>query len=281
VWLGPTAGPELGFACDCLRGRLDLVECETMANAVAWEAHAGRRPGVVLFAADRPGRWALDDVVAAARRWPLAMLFGVVSSLGEGRRRSGPAIAGLDEVAWHELPGRLECWLAARAAGRAGALAAPATARREERLLEALDAAAHAGRNAPRAPVWLAGSRGADLEGLADLLTLSGRHVSGTTSGRPPLDAPSPLVVWDVVALGPDDLAWLRMMAANRPGVGIVLLESFPRGESVQAALRAGAHAVLGRPLTLEALEGTLRRVEGPAWETRAANGLGATMPRR
>lgn len=281
MWLGSAAGPELECARDCLLGRLELVECRTLAEACSWEADTGRRPSVVMFAADRPGRWTVDAVVAAARRWPLAVMVSVVSSLGEGRRRSGPTIAGLEEIAWHELPGRLECWLAARAAGRAGALAAPATARREERLLEALDAAAGAGRRAARAPVWLAGSRNADLDGLSDLLGLAGRRVAGTTSGRPPLDPPSPLVVWDVVAAAADDLAWLRMMAANRPGVGIVLLESFPRGESVQAALRAGAAAVLGRPLTLEALEGTLRRVEGPAWESRAVTGLGATLPRR
>jgi hypothetical protein len=281
LWLGPSAGAELGFVCDCLRGRLELVECGTVADAVAWQAAGGRQPRLVLLAADRPGRWSLDAVVAAARQWPLATLLGVGTSLGEGRRRSGPVIAGLEEIAWHELPGRLECWLADLAAGRAGALAAPATARREERLLEALDSVMTVEQGDLRASVWLAGGRGADLEGLADLLALAGRRVAGTTSGRPPLDPPAPLVVWDAVAIGPDDLAWLRMVAANRPGVGIVLLESFPRGDSNQAALRAGAGAVLGRPLTLEALEGTLRRLERLDRETRGLTGLGAAAPRR
>lgn len=266
---------------DCLRGRLELVECRTVADAVAWEAAAGRRPGVVFLAADRPGRWPLDAVVEATRRWPLATLLGVMASLGEGRRRSGPVIGGIEEVAWHELPGRLECWLAELAAGRAGALAAPATARREDRLLGALDSVMTVERGDLRAPVWLAGGRGADLEGLADLLALAGRRVAGTTCGRPPLDSVSPLIVWDVVAIGLDDLAWLRMVAANRPGAGIVLLESFPRGDSTQAALRAGASAVVGRPLTLEALEGTLRRLERLTRESRAATGLGVAQRRR
>jgi hypothetical protein len=125
------------------------------------------------------------------------------------------------------------------------------------------------------------GEYGALRAESADLLALAGRRVAGTTSGRPPLDPPAPLVVWDAVAIGPDDLAWLRMVAANRPGVGIVLLESFPRGDSNQAALRAGAGAVLGRPLTLEALEGTLRRLERLDRETRGLTGLGAAAPRR
>ena len=281
VWLGPTAGAEFEFVREALHGRVELVECLTVAEATAWASAAGRRPTLVLLAADRPGRWSLEEVVAATRRWPLATLLGVGTSLGEGRRRSGPLIAGIEEVAWHDLPGRLECWLAELAAGRAGALAAPATARREERLLEAIDSVMRAERGEHREPVWLAGGRGADLEGLADLITLAGRRVAGVTSGRPPLDPMAALVVWDVVAIGPDDLAWLRMVAANRPGVGIVLLESFPRGDSTQAALRAGARAVVGRPLTLEALEGTLRRLERLARETRGATGLGAAMPRR
>jgi hypothetical protein len=38
---------------------------------------------------------------------------------------------------------------------------------------------------------------------------------------------------------------------------------------------------VLGRPLTLEALEGTLRRLERLDRETRGLTGLGAAAPRR
>ena len=262
-WLGSVAGDELDLVRGALRDRLDLVEHRTVEEAVAWEsARAGRRPDLVLLATDRPGRWSLATAVAAARHWPLAALVGVVTSLGEGRRRSGPVVPGLEEVAWHELPGRLECWLAARAAGRGGGLATPATARREERLLDACDAVAALGHAAPAMSVAIAGGRGADLEGLADLLALAGRRVAGATPGRPPLDLEAPLLVWDAVVIGADDLAWLRMLAANRPSLGIVLLDSFPRGDTTRAALRAGAGAVLGRPLTLEILEGTLRRLE-------------------
>jgi hypothetical protein len=40
-----------------------------------------------------------------------------------------------------------------------------------------------------------------------------------------------------------------------------VLLESFPRGDSTASALRAGASAVLGVPISLESLTGTLQRL--------------------
>lgn len=281
LWLGPPGDGELALARAAVQGQLDLVECRTFADAVEWEAGTRRRPAIVLLAADRPGRWPPGAVVDAAQRWPLAAIVGVVTSLGDGRRRSGPVIAGIEEVAWHDLPGRLECWLAARAAGRPGALGVPATARREERLLEAVDAVAALEHEPAGLAVWIAGGRGGDLDGLADLLLLAGRRVAGRTAGRPPLDADASLLLWDAVAIGPDDLAWLRMLAANRPGTGIVMLASFPRGDAVEAALRAGAGAVLGRPLSLEALEGTLRRLERSAPRIRPATGLGAAARHR
>ena len=84
-----------------------------------------------------------------------------------------------------------------------------------------------------------------------------------------------------MVAIGPDDLAWLRMLTANGPHTRVVLLESFPRGDAAEAALRAGAGAVLGRPLGLEALEGTLRRLERTNPGTPPPNGVGAAAARR
>ena len=280
-WIGPTVGEELAFVRSSLADQLELVEHATVEDACARETSEGRPPDLVLLAVDRPGRWSPAALVAVARRWPLAAIVGVATSLGEGRRRSGPTIAGIEEVAWHDLPGRLECWLAARAAGGPGALGVPATARREERLLETLDAVVGLDRAGRDAAVWIAGGRGSDLEGLSDLLALAGRRVAGRTRGRPPLDIGAPLLVWDVVAISQDDLAWLRMVAANRPEKGVLLLESFPRGDAVEAALRAGAGAVLGRPLVLEALEGTLRRLERKTPSSRLPTGLGAAAGRR
>ena len=74
------------------------------------------------------------------------------------------------------------------------------------------------------------------------------------------------------------------MFTAHRPGLPVIVVESFPRGDTVLAALRAGATAVLGRPLSLEALAGTLLRQEGgcvpavaaAAAETAAGTGIGA-----
>ena len=263
LWLGATAGAELGFAHAWLVERADLVVAESPAVAAA--ACGPRRPALAILATDRPGRWSLHDAVALSRLWPLMPIVSVATSLADGRRRSGPPLAGVEEVAWHDLPGRLDRWLAEVAAGRPGPLGLPATARREERLLESNDALERTIRRADAAPVSVAASRGSDLEGLVDLLALAGRRIVRQIRGRPPLDEPAKLLVWDVGSLEQEDLAWLRMLSANRPALGILILESFPRGDSTQAAVQAGAGAVLGRPVTLEALVGTLERLESAA----------------
>lgn len=261
LWVGPSTGADLGLAHRWLAERAAVIVAETPAAARDRIEAAGRgRPVLAVFATDRPGRFSLDDVLVVAREWPLAAIVSVAASLADGRRRSGPPLPGVEEVAWHELPGRLERWFADLAVGRPGLLGLPATSRREERILAASDSLRDARPAAE--PVSVAAARSDDLEGLVDLIALSGRRIARRTRGRPPLDEPAKLLVWDVGCLGEEDIAWLRMLVANRPGLAVVLLESFPRGDATEAALEAGARAVLGRPVTLESLEGTLARLE-------------------
>lgn len=265
LWVGGTQGAELGMAHRWLESRARVVVADTPAAAAAAIDQAGcGAPVLAVFATDRPGRHSLDDVVLVARQWPLAAVVSVAASLTDGRRRSGPALPGIEDVPWHDLAGRLERWFADLAAGRPGQLGLPATARREERILAASDGLreSRAAQTGEPAAVSVAAMRADDLEGLVDLLSLSGRKVVRRVRGRPRLDEPAALLVWDVGCLTEEDLAWLRMLVANRPGLAVVLLESFPRGDATEAALAAGARAVLGRPVTLEALEGALARLE-------------------
>jgi hypothetical protein len=263
LWVGETTGVELGLAHRWLAERMAVIVAETPAVAPAKVEAAGRGvPVLAIFATDRPGRHTLDDVLVVARQWPLAAIVSVATSLADGRRRSGPPLPGVEEVVWHDLPGRLERWFADLAAGRPGVLGLPATARREERILAASDGLRESRNAIEPLPVSVAAARSDDLEGLVDLIALSGRRIARRTRGRPPLDEPAALLVWDVGCLCEEDLAWLRMLVANRPNLAVVLLESFPRGDATETALKAGAGAVLGRPVTLESLEGTLARLE-------------------
>ncbi|MFM8734310.1 MAG: hypothetical protein ACKOC8_03850 [Pirellulales bacterium] len=263
LWIGAADDVELDLARSWARQMTYLVEAADIASACAgsWPGFVDRSPAAVLLASPTPFAWSVHDCIAVARRWPLAPLVSVCTSLVDGRRRSGPQLPGVEEVAWSDLPGRLSWWLHDRGRGRPGGLGMPATARREERLLEAAGRVTEFGsRGGGR--VAVAAARQIDLEGLADLLTAAGRPPVRRVCGRPAVDEPADIVVWDVASASADDLTWLRMLAANRPGLAVILLESFPRGDWCAAALASGAAAVLARPASLESLTGLLLRLD-------------------
>lgn len=259
AWVGAASGVELAWAREALA---DLAAVHDYPAAADVDAIAPDAPwpAVVLLASDVPARWRLEDLTALARRWPLAPLVSVATSLADGRRRSGPPLPGTEEVPWSELPSRVAWWLAERAAGRPGSLGLPATARREDRALEAAAALRPLGRTLR---VSVAAETPADVDGIGDLLAAAGHEVLRRTCGRPPLDEPADLLVWDAGSLGAAHLAWLRMLAANRPDLRVVIVDSFPRADTALAALRSGAAVVLGRPLAPESLAGALARPRG------------------
>jgi CheY-like chemotaxis protein len=214
-------------------------------------------PTLAVLATEAPGRWRLDDCIVLARCWPLAVIIAVTTSLGDGRRRSGPVLPGIEEVPWNELPARLAIWLADLTAGLPGALGVPPTARREERLLQTSEGLARArGRRATR--VAVAAPDPLALEGLVGLVAGLGHEVTARAVGRTPVDAPTDVVVWEVADVDQATLVWLRLLAGARPARQVVVVTAFPRGDSALAALQAGARAVLGQPICLEALAGAL-----------------------
>ncbi len=259
LWVGPADAADMRLARGWV-GELGLVhEAGSVADAIGAPPapFVDRTPGVILLAADAPGRWSPEQVLALAVRWPLAPIVAVAGGLVDGRRRSGPPLPGIEDVSWHDLPGRLAWWLAERAAGRPGTLGLPGTARREDRILEAATSGSPP-------PVSVAAGTPVDLDGLVDLVTAAGANVVRRSRGRPPLDEPARLLIWDVGHVEADHLAWVRMLAANRPALKIVLLDSFPRPDTTLAAIHAGAGAVLGRPASAETLAGTLVRLADP-----------------
>lgn len=264
LWVGPTVGPELSLARQWAGELAVVIEAVTPDAAVTAPppALADRSPAVVLLACAGPGSWTLSDAVRLSRRWPLSPVISVGTTLLEGRRRSGPPLPGVDEIAWYELPGRLAWWFADLAAGVAGTLGMPATARREERFAEA--AARVASATAVRPIASIAAFRQVDLESLTDLVAAAGCTPGRCTVGRPPVEDEADLVFWDVASLSHEHIMWLSMLKANRPGLRVVVFDSFPRGDSAQAALGAGAAAVLGRPASLEAVAGTILRLAKP-----------------
>ncbi len=265
IWIDDGDPAELALARDRVAA-LPGCRLTAIARVCLPEGPLGRRgnsgpivhPDVVILAADRPGRWTPAEALAVSLRWPLVPILAVSTSLADGRRRSGPPLPGVEEIPWHDAAGRLTRWFADRDAGLPGSLGQPCTARREERLLEAPSFMPGLRSSEPLPAVSVAARRLLDLEGISELLLAAGHPVARRTVGRPHLEDGAGCIVWDACRLDPDDLEWLRMLLANQPGTAVVVLESFPRGDSALAALRAGAAAVLSRPVGLEALGGTL-----------------------
>jgi len=267
LWIGSQLGSELGTVYDWTsqRAEVDVFDSPPAAIAacVAQESQRLTRespclstqPTLAVLSTDRPGRWTQNDAVLLSRMWPLMPIVSLASSLGDGCRRSGPTIPGVEEVLWHDFICRFESWQADKKAGRCGTLGLPATVRREERFLEATTAINAATVSAFH--ISVVASHQVDLDGLVDLLTLSGWRITHAACGRPSLNDPATALIWDAGSLGASQLAWLAMLTASRPACRIVVLDSFPRGDSTRAAIAAGAAAVLGRPLSLETLKGT------------------------
>lgn len=256
AWIGGTGRPELAWAKAAAASIAPLQE----GFRDAWTDEAlVASPTVTLLATDRPGRFVLADAVAISRRWPLTVPVSVATSLADGRRRSGPPLPGIEEVPWCDLPGRLRFWLAGLEAGRPGLLGLPATCRREDRLFEAAtEVRDRRAAGMPRCRVAVAAGQPADLDGLVAMVTAIGHEIAACHLRRPPVDVDADLLLWDAEALDATQLSWLRLLTANRPGLPVVLLDSFPHHDTARAAFAAGADAVLSRPLSLEALAGTL-----------------------
>lgn len=267
LWVGTTTGLELDLARSLLSSVADVADV-----AHPRDARGDVQPSLAVLASDRPGRFTVADAVLLSQRWPLMPIVSVAATLVEGRRRSGPQLPGIEEVAWHDLAGRCGWWLTALESGLPTGLGMPATSRREDRLLESI-AALRRRRDWTAVDVSVAAPRPVELEGLCDLLLTAGHRIAHRSCGRPRIDESAAALVWDVDAILPDELAWLRLLAANRPQLDIVMLESFPRGDTSAAAMQAGAAAVLGRPVSLEALTGMLHRRKPPSF--RPSAGLG------
>jgi len=285
AWIGDTAAAELAWARAAVIGLAnvrDLPRPADDAAARSADAVEMNAPAVVVLATDWPGRFGTPAVAEIARRWPLAMIVSVATCLAEGRRRSGPPLPGVEEVPWNDLPARMAWWFAELDAGRPGPLGLPGTARREDRF-DAVARSARRWRDAagvatpqrgtpdgasgdhapenpasPRPRVVVAADRAEDLDGTAAAVTAAGGEVVHRVRGLPPSDLPADAMVLELDRIGDEQLAWLRQLAAAQPRCRPILLDSFPRHETVAAAIAGGAVAVLTRPVSLEALAGGL-----------------------
>ncbi len=268
-------GPQAGL-CILLNGDVERKEFERCAEAL-------ERAGTVLGVPDLPTAAELliehevaPDVLVLLQAFPgqvssvqldrlrrLSPLTPIVLLLGtwcEGEMRSGHPLPGTIRVYWHQWPAAAPRQLARLGNGQSCAWALPPTAAPEERLLadvgqghglegclvglctprfESADWLAAVCRAAGCPSVWIRPSRPLSLEGLG-------------------------LVLFDGTDLTGPELERLSELSRSLPDVPVIALADFPRIEDQQRIFRAGAAALLSKPVDAEDLLWTMDRLAGP-----------------
>lgn len=286
VWLGPFGGPEFGPLFRRMGERFVLsvyadvrvaLETATTASSRQFVAVDGADPVIVIIAIDVSARFGESELRQLVERWPLATILGVTSSLADGRRRGGAIPPGLREVPWHDAAVMLDRWVTDSEAGRAGWASLPRTLDREEWLLQTAGLATSEGHALDRTQLRIAvAAMAREAVGpLVDLVEATGFPVVEAIVDVPSTAVDADVLVWDAVGDVRRILPILRRLSAERPDLAIVLLDSFPRGDVVAEAVEAGAACVLGRPVPLIALAGTLEGFRG------RRSGVGSTGIRR
>ena len=254
IWVGDDTAPEMALAFRWASQQLAVVQEAGVPEALQV---VGPPPAVVFVPFTWSGEVAGGDLVKLARRWPLAVLVLVVGSVVDGWRRRGPVLPAAVAVPWYELPGRLWLWNQQREAGLAGGLGTPTTSRREDRLLARLAADRRC-----RQPVLQAAVAAPSQslgEGLELLAVTAGIRVVSRCQGSPDAHAEGDVVLWDVGDVGEAQREHLRLLRAAQPTRPVLLLESFPRGDTAVEVLACGGSHLLGRPLEADVLSATIR----------------------
>lgn len=262
---GRTAASRLNVLClgappDAALPAESLADCRvthapTLDNALEVLAATGP-PELFLVVAERPGEIPEDWFVALRARAPLAGWVGIVGPWCEGEPRSGHPWRSITRWYWSESPARWSRGLAEHRAGRLAPWNLPSTLTEEERL-------AWPAPPAPPLPGRLAiRSRDPDIAAwLADFVA-RGPSVAvpwPESAGMPSVDA----LIWDLTGDGDELPPSCGPSGDGRPSAGgppLVVLANFPRLCQVAAWHRAGAVAVLTKPVDLADLTWELRR---------------------
>ena len=218
-------------------------------------------PTIICLAETHPGQIQYRDVLRLAHHWPLSRIVAVGSCLSDGRRRSGPVVDGILEVPWHDLRSRMQVWLQRIESGSPSSLSRAPTLRREERwLAEAIElqTSCDSVTRSAQVTVTVAASSKTMTEAVGELVTAAGGLLVNCITGKPAIEDTADVILWDLYDSPDSQLEWIRLLTSQKPNRALALLCSFPRGDSAQAAMEAGATTVLGRPTDCEAIRGVL-----------------------
>lgn len=261
----PAAGLSVLFVGDCahdeFRAAVEMLD-EHGAVTFARDVAAAREdlirnawsPSLIVIAQARPGEHAEAELDALRRAAPLAPLVCLLGTLCEGESRSGSPYPGGVRIYWHQWRERAWPELLALQAGRASSWSLPATASDEERLL----CSASERITAARGLVAIASASFEMADWLASACREQGFDVLRTCASRPAVSPQVSVVVWDAGPAENSDLDDLAALLAAYPSAKLIVLADFPRLEHYERLLRAGAAAVLSKPVMLAELFGQL-----------------------
>ena len=255
--LGDTDRSEFRGPVSELRSLGRVVIAKDVSSAVELVSRGEIVPDVVVVAQAYPGQFSAEAIDHLRRAAPLARVVGLLGSWCEGETRTGWPWPAAIRVYWHQWRPQCEQELTRIAAGRASTWALPITAGDEERLLAASHEplAMKKGHIAVSTPQF-------DMQ---DWLQRICRRRGYSTSWLRPHQS---IEIEQVTAAIFDADECLerefdslkRLVDAIRPAAVLALMD-FPRVESRDRALAAGARAVLSKPLLVDDLFWQLDRL--------------------
>ena len=262
LWIGDIhQTAEFCHVADAIGSDIEMQEYPNVDVALNATTSNSPAPTLICLTETHPGQIQFHDVLRLVHHWPLSRIVAVGSCLSDGRRRSGPVVDGILEVPWHDLPSRMQVWLQRLDSGAPSSLTHAPTSRREERwLAEVIEAqtSCHSVNQSAQATVTVAASSKSMTEAVGELVTASGGILVHSVTGKPAIKDTADVIFWDLDESPKSQLEWIRLLTSQTPTRVLALLCSFPRSDTAQAAMEAGATAVLGRPTDCEAIRGVL-----------------------
>jgi len=243
------------------RKRLDALGRVTAVpdaeSAAAALAAAEMVPAVIVVAQAFPGQFPHQAIDRLRRLAPLARVLGLLGSWCEGEVRTGQPWPAAMRIYWHQWPARCGAEFARLSGGQCPAFGLPVTATDEERLLSSAQS--------PRSALPGVTAIYSTSPQMHEWLSAACRRCGCATVWlRPPQIVKiegAAAVIFDGTDFSEQQLCQFRQVqAATRPAPMVALLD-FPRIEDHDRALRAGAAAVLSKPLQLADLFWELERL--------------------
>lgn len=208
----------------------------------------GWQPDLIVLLQSYPGEHAPAAVEQLRGLAPLARVVVVVGAWCEGETRSGRPLPGTVRVGWAEFPLQAARELRQMLSGETGAWSLPSTASEEERLLAVPYAPAASGGSI----VVVAADEHAVRQWLVDACRDRGYVAIGI---RPDEAVPaSSAGIFDGDQCRGHEERLLREFIRGLHGAPVVAIFNFPRTDDRDRARRAGATAVLGKPIDLDDL---------------------------